>query len=115
MQSTREQKAIDWTDLMERCCDEGLAREIVQAFFADKPADMDVLAEAVESEDAAKVMSLAHSLKGSAAAISAKPLSYAAQDLEVAAAKKDMAAVREAFDDVLEEFKRLKDIADSKK
>lgn len=108
MQSTSQHRAIDWTDLVERCCDEELAREIVQAFFADKPADMDTLAEAVANGDAAKIMSLAHSLKGSAAAISAKPLSYVAQDLEVAAARKDMESARDIFEDVLAEFNRLK-------
>jgi len=108
--ATVQQKAIDWTDLVNRCCDEELAREVVKAFFADKPAHVDDLGEAVNHNDFGRVMAAAHSLKGAAAAISAKPLSQAAQQLEIAAADKDAEGMKMRFQDVRGEFRRLKSL-----
>ena len=107
MQSMQH-KAIDWTDLVDRCSDEDLAREIVKAFFADKPAHLDEMAMAVDHNDFERVMAGAHAMKGSAAAISAKPLATVAQKLEIAAAEKDAEMMKMSFQEVRSEFRRLK-------
>jgi len=77
---------IDDRDLMARVGgDTGLARELLQLFAEDAPAQLAELDEAFASEDLIRLRRAAHAVKGAAGTIGARALSAAARDLEEAA------------------------------
>ena len=107
-QNISEEKVIDWADLMNRCHDVELGKEIVELFLADSPAHLKSLAEAVKAANAVDVKLLAHTIKGSAAAVGAKPLQQAALQLELAAGEENLDKVENLFANVQTEYERLK-------
>jgi len=103
-----EEFPIDWNDVLERCAgDEDLVDVLTEAFFADNPQHLAALQQAITAGDAAQARSLAHTLKGSAAAIGAKPLSAASLAVEKAAAEGDLAAAGQGLETIRREFERL--------
>ena len=109
LRSWSEERVIDWADLADRCNnDEELVKEIVEVFFADNPARLGTLAEAINTAKAVEIHSLSHMLKGAAATIGAKPLSKAAYRLELVGKQGDMENADAFFADIKAEFEKLK-------
>ena len=87
-ESTRSPDAedvISWTRLVQYMDDdEELIRDVVEAWVVQNPGEMAALGEAVTAQDAERIYSLAHMLKGSAGAIAAGPMTEKASRLETA-------------------------------
>ena len=99
---------LDWHDVLERCGqDEELVGALVDMFLADHPQHAEALERAVVAGDAPQARSLAHMLKGSAAAIGAKSLAAAALAVEKAAAEGNMTAAANALETLQDERERL--------
>jgi len=85
-------QAFDRAELLDRVDgDEELLAELVGIFLEDAPRQMAALKEAMEQGDITLVERQAHSLKGAAANIGARPLSAEAHRLELAAREGNLA------------------------
>ena len=88
--------------------DEKLLREVVQVFLEDSPGKLSALAVALAAQDANGLALAAHGLKGSAAALGARPASDAAAHLEALARSRNLAEADIASAQVKEEFTTLR-------
>ncbi len=84
--------------------DEKLLREVVRVFLEDTPAKLSALAIALAAQDASAVAMAAHGLKGSAAALGARPATDAAAHLEGLARARNLAEADISAAQVKEEF-----------
>ena len=80
--------------------DAGLRTEIIQMFLEDCPARVQDIRAAVDSGDAAALVSAAHALKGSAAYLSASIVRARAADLERAGRERNLDAARTLLPDL---------------
>ena len=104
-----DEEVIDWADVAHRCNNnERVIKELTETFFNSSPAGMKMLAEAVKNGDVDQVKAKAHMLKGSAAAIGAKPFLETASRLELAAGKENLETIVGIFEDLRNEFEKLK-------
>ena len=104
---------IDWSELGARIENEELIEEIMTSFFADNAERLELLAGAVEAENFEEIETLSHALKGSASTVSAKPLSQAACQLNIAVkTKENISDYESLFAEIQLEFDRLKALLD---
>ena len=104
---------IDWLELVTHIESEELIKEIMSSFFADNNARLKLLEGAVKAQNLEEIETLSHALKGSASTVSAKPLSQAACQLNIAVKAKDtMSGFEALFADIKAEFDRLKTLLD---
>jgi len=103
-------KVLDWPILVGRFKKDELIQEVVDAYLADNPERIELLAEAIEAKNTEEIGSLAHSLKGASATIGAKRLSEAAYQLEVAGEQGHLERARALFSDVRDECERLQQL-----
>jgi CheY-like chemotaxis protein/nitrogen-specific signal transduction histidine kinase len=103
---------IDWPELESRIESESLIKEIISSFFIDNTTRLELLVEAVKTENLEEVKMLSHALKGSAGTIAAKPLSQAACQLNLAAKANNMKSFESLLAEVQVEFDRLKTLVD---
>jgi CheY-like chemotaxis protein/HPt (histidine-containing phosphotransfer) domain-containing protein len=89
--------------------DEKLLREVVRVFLEDSPARLSALAVALAAQDASAVALAAHGLKGSAAALGARPAMDAAAHLEALARARNLAEADIAAAQVKEEITAVRD------
>jgi HPt (histidine-containing phosphotransfer) domain-containing protein len=87
--------------------DRDLLSEIVQLFVSECPRTSDDLRQALEAQDAHVLERVAHTLKGSAANISATGLCQAALSLEMQARSGDLRDAPRQVDTIEEELDRL--------
>jgi HPt (histidine-containing phosphotransfer) domain-containing protein len=93
-QLTKEQVVFERQRLIDRCMGKlELAERLVKILSEGLPSDLLDLQSAMDSGDIAKVASLAHRMKGTAANMCAERLSNAAADLERAARSSDLQVV----------------------
>jgi PAS domain S-box-containing protein len=102
------ENVIDWQDLVIRIDNEELIKKVVEEWLVHNPNRMEALAEAIRLEDAEQVRSLSHTLKGSAAAIGAIPLSNAAFELEIASKQNDCEAFESLFKKIKTGYEKLR-------
>ena len=76
---------IAWDELRRRLGDDELVGEIIGLFLADCPAKVAAIKAAVVARDLRAIRVAAHALKGSAANMSAMPVSECASALELMA------------------------------
>jgi len=76
---------ISWDELRRRLGDDDLLGEIVGLFLADLPSRLAAIKTAVDARDLKALRIAAHALKGSAANMSAMPVSECASALELMA------------------------------
>ncbi|MHC4535371.1 MAG: PAS domain-containing hybrid sensor histidine kinase/response regulator [Planctomycetota bacterium] len=103
---------IDWPELESRIESESLIKEIISSFFIDNTTRLELLVEAVKTENLEEVKMLSHALKGSAGTIAAKPLSQAACQLNLAAKANNINHFKSLLAEVQVEFGRLKTLLD---
>lgn len=107
-ESTRSPDAedvISWTRLVQYMDDdEELIRDVVEAWVVQNPGEMAALGEAVTAQDAERIYSLAHMLKGSAGAIAAGPMTEKASRLETAGRGGAMDEVETLYADLQNAF-----------
>jgi len=89
--------------------DEKLLREVVRVFLEDGPAKLSALAVALAAQDAGALALAAHGLKGSAAALGARPAMDAAAHLEALARARNLAEADIAAAQVKEEITAARD------
>lgn len=106
-QNTSEEKIIDWADLLGRCSDAKLAKEVVELFLVDNPEIVQILRDSVRSFDAKTIKSQAHRLSGSAKAIGAAPLSQVALKLELAAEEQNFETIELLLAEIETEFEKI--------
>ncbi|HKS81271.1 MAG TPA: response regulator [Candidatus Acidoferrales bacterium] len=100
--------AIDIKALLERVeGDRSLLDELVLMFKDDCKKILDEMGEAIGRGDEARVVRLAHTLKGSSSNMSARPLSESAAEMERLARGGQMEDVKKAYGTVNEEANRL--------
>jgi PAS domain S-box-containing protein len=106
--SQNDEKIIDWQEIMDRMAgDEKLIEEIVEAWLVDNPSAVAALEEAVKTKDAKEISLLAHTIKGSAATISANGLAEAALPLEIAGKEGKLDNADILFMEVQKEFDKV--------
>ncbi|SMC25791.1 PAS domain S-box-containing protein [Desulfacinum hydrothermale DSM 13146] len=99
---------LDWDELVDRLAgDMELAWEILEDFVEELPQRLQEMREGLQSGDMENVKRSAHTLKGSAANVSAKGLSHCALQVEHAAAEGDPERVEAGLEEVRREAERL--------
>jgi two-component system sensor histidine kinase/response regulator len=99
---------IDHASLLERVeGDQELLAEIIHLFQEDAPRLVDAMRGALERGDLAVLERSAHSLKGAASNLSAKPAAAAALQLETDAKNKNTESAKASLEHVEREVKRL--------
>jgi two-component system, sensor histidine kinase and response regulator len=100
--------AIDMKALLERVeGDRSLLDELLVMFKEDCKKTLEEMSEAISKGDQARIVRLAHTLKGSSSNMSARPLSESAAGLERLAQSGDMREAQQKFAAVSEEANRL--------
>jgi len=100
--------AIDLKALLDRVeGDRGLLDELVQMFKDDCKRNLQEIRQAIAGDDGIRLTRLAHTLKGSSANMSAKPLSEATAEMERLARAGQLEDAKGAFRAVEEEAARL--------
>ena len=87
--------------------DDELISEVMLLFLEDYPSRLNAIAMAIDARDADLVKRGAHTLKGSAATLSAFDVVTAASALEALSSSDDPAALAGAFDRLVAEIDRL--------
>jgi signal transduction histidine kinase/DNA-binding response OmpR family regulator len=103
-----DEKIIDWAILSDICDDENVIAEIAKAILEDGPRNMKSIADSIKTAKPADVRLYAHSLKGAAVTIGARQLAQSAYQLELAAQKQDKGAFDKLFNEVQNEFQKVK-------
>ncbi|HXN49513.1 MAG TPA: PAS domain S-box protein [Bryobacteraceae bacterium] len=107
--AARAAPAFDSESLLKRLMgDKDLARVIVRGFLEDFPSQLNILRKRLDEADGPGARLQAHSLKGSAATVSAPRLHAVALEMERAAAAGRMDRFGEILPRALEEFEKLK-------
>jgi polar amino acid transport system substrate-binding protein len=78
--------------------DRDLLAELCTIFLADAPGHMDGIRASIESNDATKLRSTAHALKGSAATLTARRVAASAHELETIGASGNLSSARGVFE-----------------
>lgn len=105
-----ETPVLDYEEFLDRVGGEDdFARELLSEFVEGLPADIDSLKAALEAGNLEEVVHKAHTLKGSAANLSAKALSQAAKVIEQAGRDNDLEAARGGMPRTEVEAEKLKD------
>lgn len=87
--------------------DRELLEELYAAYSEDTPVKVEKLEQAMAAKDYAAVMKLAHSFKGSSAAIGAVRCRELALELERAAEKGDESRIEQSYDRFSEEVRQV--------
>lgn len=98
---------IDWHLLVKTVGGQDFAHELVTESIAQALDRLECLAEAVKAGDPETVCGLAHVIKSSAATLRAKPLSRAAQQLELAASAGSLDTADSLLAEIRDEVMRL--------
>ena len=102
--------ALDRAALLERIGgDTELADELINVFLEDAPKQIQNLENAFAEDDMHTVERAAHTIKGTAANLSAVALSEAGAALEAAARKAEKKAIAPLIERIRVEFKRVQD------
>ena len=108
MHSPEAEIVIDWTHLAQYMDnDEALIQDVVTAWFIDNPKNMVTLGNAVRSNNAEEISTLAHTIKGSARTLGAGPVAKAALPLEMAGQQGDLEHVEALYVDLKTAFAAL--------
>jgi HPt (histidine-containing phosphotransfer) domain-containing protein len=100
--------AIDWQNVLADIGgDEGLLRDLVDAFVTTYPETLREICEALLRDDLRTISRAAHKLKGAVSNFGFGPAYDAARNLEEMAAASRLAATRVTFTVVEREFKIL--------
>jgi signal transduction histidine kinase/HPt (histidine-containing phosphotransfer) domain-containing protein/ActR/RegA family two-component response regulator len=100
---------FDEASLLERLSgDRTLAQNVARTFLADIPHRLEALREHLDARDAKGVADQAHTIKGAAAAVGCASLSRLALALEKAGKASDLESARPSFENLRDEFERLK-------
>ena len=100
---------FDREGMMDRLMDdEDLAQKLTEAFLKDIPQRFDVLRECLNTGDVKGTERLTHTIKGASASVGGDAFTAVASRMEKAARVGDLAAVREQMDELIAEFRRLK-------
>ena len=104
-----DEMVIDWAELTARVSDDVELIEKMATVFLDTAVErIGSLEQVTESGTPEEVRSLAHSLKGAAASMGAKPLTETALRLEMAARQGDLSKFNQLLSDIKKEFSRFK-------
>jgi signal transduction histidine kinase/CheY-like chemotaxis protein len=98
---------IDAVQLFERIDgDRVLLAELVELFRADYPGNLRAAQDALDAQDADKLRSAAHAMKGALANLSAIPASALAADLEVIGKSRNMARAQATLNALTRELEK---------
>lgn len=99
---------FDYEDFLHRIDgDVDLLKEVIEIFLEDTPALLANLYAGIRSGDAEAVERAAHTLKGSAANISAKRLQQLSHHVQQALKKNDVAYLELFIEDLEENYEKL--------
>ncbi|MHC4740402.1 MAG: ATP-binding protein [Planctomycetota bacterium] len=105
--SRKNDRVIEWAELIDRIVDENIAREVVPLCVEDNRERLEMLDIAVKTSNAEEVKLYAHAIKGSAANIGAERLSEVAARLEAMAFEGDLSQSQSLLQEIATEFGRL--------
>ena len=99
---------IDWDAALEYMAgNEDLLHAVVDATLEEMPKLRSQLSEAIDGQDASETQRIAHTIKGSAAAIAAFQTQAVALTIEEAAIKKDLSSAAQRLPDLSNAIDRL--------
>lgn len=103
-------RVLDYPELVDRIGgDEEFARELLSEFVSSLPNEIEELGAILQSGDFEGIVLKAHTLKGSAANLSAKGLSEAAKVIEQAGRERDLGTARAGAPTLAAEAEKLKE------
>ena len=103
------EEIIDLKDVLERVQgDKELLAELFDIYQEDFVVKRQILGDAIDAHDIAKIKEVAHSMKGSSGNISAKPLHAACLKLEMLAKEGKTDGMAEVASDIDGYFERIK-------
>jgi len=104
-------KFLDYAELLSRMDnDEEIIRVVAEAFLQDIPDRIISLEKAIKDNNIEEISEIAHSIKGTAANISADALSSSALKIEQALKKGDASKIQPIFEEMQVGFVQLKNI-----
>jgi len=107
--SPNDEKNINWSELMERTGDdEELVKDVIDVWLKECPSRIESLVEAVKAGKFKDISLQAHTIKGSAATISAGNLARAALQLELASRERKLDDAEAMLANIQVEFEKLK-------
>jgi CheY-like chemotaxis protein len=110
----KENEIFDKKILLSRLDgDEEIFREIVQAFLADAPLQLEKLKQALQEGNVAGVERQAHLLKGAAMNMAGKEVQTVAWEMEMVAKDGDLSRARSLVEKLEPAFERLKRVLSS--
>jgi HPt (histidine-containing phosphotransfer) domain-containing protein len=96
---------LEMAALVKRCCgNEMMARSILDKFIRKITSELDALASCVEQGDREKAAFIGHSIKGTAANVTAEQVQKAAADIEVLARSGDLSGLPAAVENLRRQF-----------
>ena len=106
----QELAVLDYKELLDRIGGEDdFARELLTEFVGGLSGEVEGLKAVLDSANVEDIVLKAHTLKGSAANLSAKGLSEAAKVIEQAGRNNDLETARGGFSRLAEEADKLKE------
>lgn len=113
----KQEKKINSDELFNRDAmyenmmnDKDLVQSVIDAFLHDIPQQLKILEDAIVREDADQITLTAHSIKGAASNVCAPKLHSIAYVVERAGDQNDIEKAASNFDQVKEEFEKLKEV-----
>ncbi len=104
-----DEEVIDWAELAARVSDDTELIEKMLTVFLDTSTErIASLEKVIVSGTSEDVRSLAHSLKGAAVSMGAKPMAETALQLEMAARQEDLSMFEQLLEDIKKEFSKFK-------
>ena len=100
-------RTFEEVEALDRAGRDAMLRELVQLFRGEGARILRDMRVAIVSGDTEQLQRLAHTLKGSAGAVSGHAVALAARDLEVIAGQSNAVATEQALDTLESEFRRL--------
>jgi len=108
-ETTEEVAAFDPVSLVDRLGDREFAQSVLHEFLEDVPQQLQKLRIHLDAKDPKGAHLAAHTLKGSAASMSADKLSSLARQMELASTAENWDRLRELLDASPEELERLRE------
>ena len=107
MEQSTIKNVIDWEAVMKICCEEDIAKQIMDSALQCVPQSAEALGNAIKENNQEDITLYAHRLKGTAKTIGAGHLAEMAYVIESAGQANDLETAASAFEQTKGEVKKI--------
>jgi HPt (histidine-containing phosphotransfer) domain-containing protein len=107
MEQNTIKNVIDWEAVMKICCEEDIAKQIMDSALQCVPQSVEALGNAIKENNQEDITLYAHRLKGTAKTIGADHLAEIAYVIESAGQPNDLETAASAFEKVKSEVEKI--------